>query len=187
MPRAGPAGEEVGERGVAGRVALQRGAMHGAGGGLRAEQVGGADLHAGGAERQRRRDALRVGDAAGGDHRDASPPARSAAPARRCRPACVRSSERNMPRWPPASRPCAMIGVDAARLEPARLVDRRRRGEDLRAPGSHARQQLGGRQAEMEAHDGRPELLEHVGGLGAEGRAPGPGGDRARVDARAPR
>ena len=109
MPRAGRPVKTLVTAVCARGLALQRGAVHRAGRGLGAEQVGGADLHAGRAERHRRRDAARVGDAARGDHRHLHRVARSAAPARACRPACDRSSDRNMPRWPPASMPCAMI------------------------------------------------------------------------------
>ena len=66
--------------------------------------------------------------------------------------------------------------VDAVRLEPARLVDRRCRRDDLRARGAHAREQLLVRQAEMKAHDRRLRTLSSIGrGLGAEGARPGPG------------
>jgi hypothetical protein len=65
-------GEEVGERGVARRIARQRGAMDRARRRLGAQQVRGADLGAGGAERHRGGDAPGVRDSARGDHRHAN-------------------------------------------------------------------------------------------------------------------
>src|SRR6266542_2753363 len=72
--------------------------------------------------------------------------------------------------------------IDAATLEPARFVDGGRRREDLRAPASHPREQIVGRQAEMEAHDRRLELREHVGRFGTERRTPGSRGYRVDVE-----
>ena len=92
------------------------------------------------ARRRRRAPAPRrrpgVGDAAGGDdrHRDRPRPAARSASVPTC---VVRSSVRNMPRWPPASSALRDDGVDAVRLEPARLVDGRRRRDDLGAPALH--------------------------------------------------
>ena len=64
--------------------------------------------------------------------------------------------------------------VDAVRLQPARLLDRRRRRQDLRAPAAHARQQLGRRQPEVEAHHRRPRTRSTTSArLGAERRARG--------------
>jgi hypothetical protein len=51
-------------------VCPQRLAVHVAGSGFRAQQVGGAHLHAGGAQRHGRHEATPVGDAAGGHHRN---------------------------------------------------------------------------------------------------------------------
>jgi hypothetical protein len=58
--------------------------------------------------------------------------------------------------------------VDAARLEPARLVHRRRRGDDLRAPAAHVREQLGRGQAEVKAHDRWPEFRDELRRLDVE-------------------
>src|SRR5664280_3213649 len=73
-------------------------------------------------------------------------------------------------------------GIGAVSLEPPRLADGRRRREDLRAPGTHSPQQPCGRQPEVKADDGGPELLEDVGRFGAEGRAPRPGANDVPVD-----
>ena len=66
--------------------------------------------------------------------------------------------------------------IDAMRFEPPRFVYCGRRRKDLRAVRSHARKQFGRRQAEMKADNGRFEVLEQVGGLGAERRAQDPCG-----------
>ena len=123
-----------------------------------------------------------------------SPRARSAAAARTCRPGVVRSSREEMPRWPPASRPCAIDRVDAARFEPARLVDGGGRREDLRAPAAHAREQFG-RTADRSGSS-RPRARTRRAASAASalnGSRPGPAGSRPdrcrtpRSTARAPR
>ena len=50
-------------------ASFQRGAMRRRYFRLRAEHIGGADLHAGSTQRERRGDASRIGDGAGRDHR----------------------------------------------------------------------------------------------------------------------
>ena len=64
-----PAGQQVGERGAVVARGLERGAVRRRNLRFRAPEIGRADLHAGGAERERCRDAARVGDGAGGDDR----------------------------------------------------------------------------------------------------------------------
>ena len=164
IDRARPAGEDVGDRGRARGVALQRGPVHRAGRGLGAEQIGRADLDAGGTERHRRRDAARVADAARGDHRhlhriDDLRHQRHRAELRR---QVGRQKQAAM-----AARldPLRDDDVDAARFQPAGFIDRRRRREDLRAPGPHPGEQGLRGQAEMEAHHRRLERGERVGHL----------------------
>ena len=63
--------------------------------------------------------------------------------------------DRNMPRWPPASRPCAMI-ASTPRASSQRASSTVVADERTFAPQrAHARQQLRRRQAEVEAHDRR--------------------------------
>jgi hypothetical protein len=73
--------------------------------------------------------------------------------------------------------------VDAARGQPARLVDGGGTAEHLGAAGAHALEQLGRRQAEMKAHHGGPELGQQRRRLGAERRAAGAGRHVADVEA----
>ena len=109
MPRAGRPVIRLVSAVPSSRAALERGAVRREIFASGQQQVGGADLHARRAERERRRDAARIGDAAGRDHRhlhriDDLRHQRERADLRR-----PDSSVRNMPRWPPASTPCAMI------------------------------------------------------------------------------
>ena len=126
----------------------------------------------------------RVGDAARGDHRDAH----GADDLRQQREGAdlQRSGRRSgtWPRWPPASRPCAMTASTPRALEPERLLDRRRagRGCALRSP-ARARAGLV-RKPEMEADDMRPELLdERPRCVASNGCAPAPARDRGEVEA----
>src|SRR5439155_19640483 len=75
-------------------------------------------------------------------------------------------------------------GIDTVRFEPTRLVDGRCRREYLGAQTPHPRQQFRRRQAEVEAHDRRPEWAQGLGGFETEGRAPGAGWNRVEVDAK---
>ena len=68
-------------------------------------------------------------------------------------------------------RPLRDDSVDAARLEPARLCDRRRGGIDLRARSLHPLGESRLRQAEMEAHDRRLRRLDDLRHRGVERRA----------------
>ena len=173
MPRAGRPVKRLVSAVWRAALALQRRAVQRAGRGLGAQQVGRADLHAGRAERQRRRDAAA--------HRRCRR-RRSPAPARRARPAaaarsvptCVRRCRRTGTcrggRRPRA--PCAMIAstpcASSQRASSTVVAD----AEHLRAPAPCTRvEQLGRGQAEMEAHHRGPELGQHVGRLGAERRA----------------
>ena len=70
IARAGLPVEDVGDRGLPGLGRRERGAVERGHLGLLAEEIGGADLHAGGAEHEGGRDSPAVGDAAGGNHRD---------------------------------------------------------------------------------------------------------------------
>ena len=145
----GPSGEHVGQRGVARRVALKRRAMERAGRGFRTQQK----RRARPAPPQRRartpRRPPRVGDAAGGDHRDAHRPTICGTSAN-VPPCVVTSPERNMPRCPPASRPWAMIASNHA--PPASVLRRRSSPTTgFRPRRAHPREQGVGRQTEMEA------------------------------------
>jgi len=73
-------------------------------------------------------------------------------------------------------------GIGTVRFEPSRLLDCRGGSEDLRAPGLHACDQVGRRQSKMKADHGRPELLQHLGGFGAERGASRSGRDSVRID-----
>ena len=172
IPRAGRPVKTLVSGGVAGVLAVSA-AGDGAGGRLGAEQVGRPDLHAGRAQRQGCRDALA----------SAMPPAAMTGTFTACT-ICgtsasvptwvVRSSDRNMPRWPPASSPWAMI-ASTPRASSQRASSTVVAEESTFAPQRpHPREQVGRRQAEVEAHHGGPELVEHVGGLVAERRAARP-------------
>ena len=107
----GPAGEEVGQRGVArARAACSAARCSGAGGGLGAQQVGGADLHAAAPSAIAAATPRRIGDAAGRDHRHLDSRGHDLRQQRERADLRRRGRRvRNMPRWPPASRPCAMM------------------------------------------------------------------------------
>jgi hypothetical protein len=57
------------------------------------------------------------------------------------------------------------------RLEPERFFNCGGGGEDFRAPALETREQIGRGKAEVEANDGRAEILQDVGRLGDERRA----------------
>ena len=90
-------------------------------------------------------------------------------------PACVAmssvSSVRNMPRWPPASLPCAMTAstprASSQRASAAVVAELR-----TRAPAALTRlTRPGSGRPEVEAHDLGPRLLHHVAEGGIERRA----------------
>ena len=157
MPRAGRPVNTLVSAVFAGGIALQCGAMDGAGGGFRAQQIGGADLHAGGAERQRRGDAFRIGNAAGRDDRHAH----GLHHLRHQRERADLAGEivgQEMPRWPPASRPCAMT-ASTPRASSQRASSTVVADDRIFAPQrTHTRQQFRRRQAEMKAHDRRARI-----------------------------
>ena len=158
--------------------------MHRAGRRLRAEQVRGADLHAGRAERQRRRRRRARRRCRRRRSPAPSPRARSAAPARACRPAWSRSSDRNMPRWPPASSPCAMI-ASTPRASSQRASSTVVADERTFAPQRpHPREQLAPTGSpKWKLTTGGRNSLEHVGGLVASnGARPAPAGIAADVE-----
>ena len=133
-----PAGEQVGQRGVARALALQRGAVQGARGRFRAQQVGRADLHAGRAQRQRRGHAARVGDAAGRDHRH---PHRAHHLRQQRKRALLQAQIGRQEQAAVAAGFQALRDdrVDAVRFEPERLVDGGGRSRGLRAPAARTR------------------------------------------------
>ncbi|EGX99514.1 hypothetical protein AZA_38179 [Nitrospirillum viridazoti Y2] len=137
---------------------------------LRTEQIGCADLHGGGAQRQRGHDAARVRDAAGGDDGDRDG-------VRHLRyqgeGADLRRHVVGQEVAPVAAglQPHGDDGVDAVMFQPARLRHRGGRGDDLGAGGLHPlHQQLAG-QAEMKADHRRLHLLDQGAEIGVEGRA----------------
>ena len=148
-----PAGEDVGERGVPAASLFSAARCTRAGRGLGAEQVGGADLDAGGAERHRGRHARGIRDAAGRDHRHRTARDDLRHAARTCRSASSDRRTGTVPRWPPASSPCAMI-ASTPRASSQRASSTVVADERIFAPQPRTRaQQLGRRQAEVEAHD----------------------------------
>ena len=150
--------------------------------GLGAQHVGGADLHAGRAERLRRGHAARIGNAAGGDdgHAHRAHDLRQQREGAHLRGQVVAQEVAAVAAGLQALRDDR---VDAARLQPQRLIHRGGGGEDLRAPRAHVRQQLVGRQAEMKAHHRRLEFAQQFGRLAAEGHACCTGGQVARIEA----
>ena len=119
--------------------------------GLRAAEIGRADLHAGCAQRQGSRNARAISDASGGNHRlphgldDLLHQSES-------------SDLRGDVGLDEHAAMTAGLGtlrddrIDAALGEPKRLAACRRRADDLASRLLHAREQVGRRQAKMEAH-----------------------------------
>ena len=126
---------------------------------FRATQIGTADLHAGGAERKRRRDAAPVRDAAGGDNGDLR---RVDHLRHQCERPRLLGNIVGQEHAAMAAGLGALgdDGIDAVILEPDRLLhDGRRRYHDA-AGRLDAREQRLVRQAEMEAHDFGLQLLD---------------------------
>lgn len=99
-------------------------------------------------------------------------------------PIClVRSSDKKCPRWPPASSPCPNHRIDAMRLQPARLIDGSRRGNDLRTIGANPLQQIIRRQTEMKADKRRAKFINQISCCMVERHAAGAGRDTFRVNA----
>ena len=142
--------------------------MHGAGRRFGAQQVGRPDLHAGCAERHRRRDAVGVSDAAGSDHGNRHRPHDLWHQRERVELA-AQVFRQEVAAMPASLEALRDDRVDAVRFQPARFVDGRRRRQDPCAPASHAGQQIVRGQPEVKAHDGGPEVGERLGGLRAEG------------------
>ena len=146
MPRAGRPVKRLVSAVWNDALALDRGAVQRARRGFRAEQVRGADLHARRAERKRRGDTLA--------RRRCRPP-RSPGPSRHARSAApapgadLRGQVVGQEHAAVTARLEALRDdrVDAVRFEPARLVDRRRGREHVRAPIALTRASCaGGRQ-----------------------------------------
>ena len=155
--------------------------MHGAGRGFRAEQIGRSNLDAGGAQGHRRRDALRVRDAAGGDDRERD----RLHNLRQQRKRSDLSAQVVRQEHAAVSARFETLRddrVDTVPFEPPRLVDGGCRRENLRSTGSHARKQFRRRQAEMKAHHGGLEFREQLRGFGTEWRTARPDGNGVRVD-----
>ncbi len=180
-PRAGRPGQHVGDGGLAVRVG-KRGPMQRRRVGLRTLQIGGADLHGGGAERKGRGDGAAVGNAASGDHRDVG----------KFADAAHQGKGSDLGRHVGLEKHAAMTpgfgalrndDVDAPVEEMLGLAERRRRADDGAADLLHAREQRRRRQAEVEAHDVGAEILDDLASLLAEGRMAGGKRQRRRCDA----
>ena len=172
----GAAGEYIGQRSDARGIGLERGPMNRGGGRFGAEQVGRADLDTRGAQRHRRGNPVRVGDAAGRDDRDSH----------RLHDLRQQRERADLRRKVIARETCR----DARPLRgPARSWHRRRGASSQRASSTvvaeerifapHARTRA------SKSATGRPkwklttgglEFLEHVRRFRVERRAPGPGG-----------
>ena len=131
-----------------------------AGAGLGAQQIGGADLHAGGAQSQGGGHPLRVGYAAGGDHRDLHrlDDLRQQGKGADLGAQILREEHAAMA---PRFQTLGDDGIDATLLKPERLFNGGGRRQDLGAPAPHPLQQLRRWQSEMKAQHRRLEGLEH--------------------------
>ena len=150
---------------------------------LRAAQVRRTDLDHRRAEAQRGLDAGAVGDAAGGDHRDAQRADELRQRARRCRTAGSGRRDRKWPRWPPASSPCA-ITASTPRCSSQSASSTVVALERMRAPLARTRSSSGS--------SGSPKWKLTTGGRsssissaarGVERKAAGTGGHRVDVEA----
>ena len=180
----GTPGENVRQRGVTCGFAFQRCAMDRADRGFGAEQIRRSDLHAGCAGVPSQPQRLWNRQCRQPQSREALPLCTICGTSANVPTWVVRSSDRNMPRCPPASTPCAMMASTpcaSSQSASSTVVAEERIFEPH---VSYACQQFRGGQAEMKAHHRRPEFAEHVGGFGAERRAPRPAGiapDRCRA------
>src|SRR5215510_1890297 len=132
--------------------------MNRANGGFGTEQICRPDLNAGCAQRQSRRNAPCIRDAAGGDDRELHFPHNL-----RHKGECANLSSKIF-RYETATMSARLEtlcddGIDAMRLEPSRLFNSRCRREYLGSHGFHARQQFGWRQAKMKADDSGLEFF----------------------------
>ena len=151
--------------------------------GLRATEIGGAELHAGSAEHERRRDRAPVADAAGGDHRhlhrlDDLLNQREGADLR----GDIGLEEHAA--MAAGLRPLRDDCIDAALGEPQGLAQRRGRADDFAARLPHTCEQLRLGQAEMEAHHVRLDLLDHATGRNRERHDGGLERDLGRLGAK---
>ena len=87
------------------------------------------------------------------------------------------SSPKKMPRWPPASAPCADDGVTAALGQPARLLGRGRGREDNAARRLDPLDEVRCRQSEVKAYHRRLQVLDRL----AHGRVEGCAVDGRRL------
>ncbi len=161
--------------------ALQRGAMQRIGAALRAQQVGGAQLHTSGAQGLRCRHALGIGDAAGGDHRYVQ----RGDQLRQQGEGAELGGQVLAEEDAAVAAGLQALGdhqVDAVLLQPEAFGDRCRAGGDLRAGGAGALQQVGARQAEVEADQCGPVPLQHRGHCRVERLAGGAGRNVGWVD-----
>ena len=173
MPRAGRPVTHVGEhRRVVGRVG-QRPAVQLRGRRLGGAQERGADLHRLGAQRQRGRDPA----ARRRSRRRRSPVRRPrrppAAPAPSCRPGRPSRSVRNMPRWPPASTPCAITASQPCSTSHRASATVVAEESNRRARRAHPLHQRRRGQPEVEADHRRPQLLDELALLPVERRPAG--------------
>ena len=156
--------------------------MQRAGARLVAAQEGRADLHRRRAERHRRAHAGRVGDATGSDHRDVQ--RRDELRQQRQRAALPRRvGVEEVAAVAAGLQPLGDHRVGAVRLQPLRLAQRRRRRQHARAEPLDPREQLRRRQPEVEAHQRRPEGLQHLGRRRAERLAARRRDRRGRIEA----
>ena len=154
-------GEHVGERRLLRGRAAQRGPVELADRGLRAQEVGGADLDAAGTEHERGGDPPVVGDAAGCDHGhvDGVDDLRD----ERHRADLGRHvAAQEGPTVPAGLGPLGDDGVAAVVRQPAGLGHRRGRGDHPRPAGPDPFEQIVGRQPEVEADDLRTERFDDL-------------------------
>ena len=178
-----PAGEHVGEGGDVGLLALEGRAVHGAGGGLGAGEVGGADLYTGSTQGHGGGHAGGIGNATGRDHRhlhglhDLGQQGEGA-------DLSMDIVGEEHASVPAGFEPLRDDSIGAVGLQPACFVDRGGRGQHFGAPAFHARHQVCRGQAEMKAHDRGLERCQQLGHVGAEGQASWPGRDGIHIDAK---
>ena len=167
MARRGATREDVGQRRMPGRFALQRSAIRSACHRLVAEQIRRADLHSRSAQLERRRHAAGIGDASSSDdrHADGTDDLRHQRESTDLRAHVIGQEHAAVPAGFHALRDDRIHSVG---FEPQRLLHRCRRRQHLRAPALDARHQLRGRQAEVKAHDAWFEFGEHICSARAE-------------------
>ena len=138
---------------------------------LGAAEIGGADLHARRAEREGCGDTAGIGNAAGGNHRDLH----GVGDLRNEREGAHLRGDIGLEEHAAMTAGFGALGddgVDAALGEPDCFLDARGGAQDLAAGRFDALEECRRRQAEMKAHDRRPQLLDQRAGLLAEGLQP---------------